>query len=157
MLPPYGPAGNGTITHLAAEYFVRQAGVQVRTMEHFAAGRIPDPFYGCNELNLIAWQCPAGAGTYHVCDDAHVIEVVGPDGREVAVGELGLRGVEKPAGVHDHRICAFVVGRNRIALGPQARHGREQLGLQAGDVAEDHPALDQITTHGHGAQLAGPF
>ena len=46
-------------------------------------------FYGCNELNLIAWQCPAGAGTYHVCDDAHVIEIVGPDGREVAVGERG--------------------------------------------------------------------
>lgn len=46
-------------------------------------------FYGCNELNLIAWQCPAGAGTYHVCDDAHVVEVVGRDGREVAVGERG--------------------------------------------------------------------
>lgn len=46
-------------------------------------------FYGCNELNLVAWECPAGAGTYHVCDDAHVIEVVAPDGRPVAVGEWG--------------------------------------------------------------------
>lgn len=46
-------------------------------------------FYGCNELNLVAWECPAGAGTYHVCDDAHVIEILGPDGRAVAVGEWG--------------------------------------------------------------------
>jgi phenylacetate-CoA ligase len=51
-------------------------------------GEVRD-FYGCNELNLIAWQCPAGAGTYHVCDDAHVIEVLGADGREVAIGEQG--------------------------------------------------------------------
>jgi phenylacetate-CoA ligase len=52
-------------------------------------GEIRD-FYGCNELNLVAWQCPAGAATYHVCDDAHVIEVLGADGREVAVGEQGV-------------------------------------------------------------------
>ena len=45
--------------------------------------------YGSNELNLIAWQCPGGAGGYHVCDDAHVVEVLGPDDRPVAVGEWG--------------------------------------------------------------------
>ncbi len=45
--------------------------------------------YGCNELNLVAWQCPNGAGTYHVCDDAHIIEVLGPEDRPVAVGAWG--------------------------------------------------------------------
>ena len=33
---------------------------------------------------------------------------------------FGLGAVEKAAGVHDHRIGALVVGRDRIALGPQA-------------------------------------
>jgi phenylacetate-CoA ligase len=45
--------------------------------------------YGANEVNLIAWQCPRGAGTYHVCDDALVVEVLGPGDRPVAVGEQG--------------------------------------------------------------------
>ena len=45
--------------------------------------------YGCNELNLIAWQCPRGADAYHVCDDAHIVEVLGADDRPVAVGEWG--------------------------------------------------------------------
>lgn len=45
--------------------------------------------YGCNELNLIAWQCPKGASAYHVCDDAHVVEVLGADDRPVGAGEWG--------------------------------------------------------------------
>lgn len=45
--------------------------------------------YGSNEVNLIAWQCPRGAGTYHLCDDALVVEVLGPDDRPVAVGAWG--------------------------------------------------------------------
>ena len=45
--------------------------------------------YGSNEFNLLAWECPAGQGTYHVCDDAVVLEVVGPDGRPVEVGQTG--------------------------------------------------------------------
>lgn len=45
--------------------------------------------YGSNELNLIAWQCPNGAGGYHVVDDALVVEVLGPDDTPVAVGEWG--------------------------------------------------------------------
>lgn len=45
--------------------------------------------YGCNELNLVAWQCPGGAGGYHVCDDAHVVEILGPDGLAVEVGGWG--------------------------------------------------------------------
>ena len=45
--------------------------------------------YGSNEFNLLAWQCPAGQGTYHVCDDAVVLEVLGPDGRPVEVGQAG--------------------------------------------------------------------
>jgi phenylacetate-CoA ligase len=45
--------------------------------------------YGSNEFNLLAWECPAGQGTYHVCDDAVVLEVLGPDGRSVEVGQAG--------------------------------------------------------------------
>lgn len=45
--------------------------------------------YGSNEFNVLAWECPEGGGTYHVCDDAVVLEVLGPDGREVAEGETG--------------------------------------------------------------------
>jgi phenylacetate-CoA ligase len=51
-------------------------------------GTIRD-LYGSNEFNLLAWECPAGEGTYHVCDDSVVLEVVGPDGRPVGVGETG--------------------------------------------------------------------
>ncbi len=45
--------------------------------------------YGSNEFNLLAWECPAGAGTYHICDDAVVLEVLGTDGRQVPIGQLG--------------------------------------------------------------------
>jgi phenylacetate-CoA ligase len=45
--------------------------------------------YGSNEFNLLAWECPAGAGTYHVCDDSVVLEVLDPDGRPVDVGQTG--------------------------------------------------------------------
>jgi len=45
--------------------------------------------YGSNEFNLLAWECPAGQGTYHVCDDAVVLEVLGPEGRPVEVGQTG--------------------------------------------------------------------
>jgi len=45
--------------------------------------------YGSNEFNLLAWECPEGNDTYHVCDDAVVLEVVGPDGRPVGVGQTG--------------------------------------------------------------------
>ena len=71
------------------EHFGRPAHDFRRRPAEEALGAPIVDFYGCNELNLIAWQCPAGAGTYHVCDDAHVIEVVGRDGSAVAVGERG--------------------------------------------------------------------
>jgi phenylacetate-CoA ligase len=45
--------------------------------------------YGANELNVLAWQCPAGNATYHVCDDAVVLEVLGADGNPVGIGETG--------------------------------------------------------------------
>lgn len=45
--------------------------------------------YGANEFNVLAWQCPAGNATYHVCDDAVVLEVLGADGNPVGIGETG--------------------------------------------------------------------
>lgn len=54
-----------------------------------ALGSLLRDLYGSNEFNLLAWECPAGSGAYHVCDDAVVLEVVGDDGRPVAVGQTG--------------------------------------------------------------------
>ena len=45
--------------------------------------------YGCNEVNIVAWQCPNGGDGYHVCDDAHLVEVLGADGTAVPVGGWG--------------------------------------------------------------------
>lgn len=45
--------------------------------------------YGANELNLLASRCPSEADTYHVCDDAHRIEVLRPDNTPAAPGESG--------------------------------------------------------------------
>jgi phenylacetate-CoA ligase len=43
--------------------------------------------YGCQEINLVAWEC-RDTGELHTCDDAAVVEVV-RDGKPVAVGETG--------------------------------------------------------------------
>jgi phenylacetate-CoA ligase len=45
--------------------------------------------YGCNEVNIVAWQCPNGIDGYHVCDDAHIVEVLDADGKAVPVGGWG--------------------------------------------------------------------
>lgn len=45
--------------------------------------------YGCNEVNLVAWECPAGTGFYHLCEDSVVVEIVDAAGRPVREGELG--------------------------------------------------------------------
>jgi phenylacetate-CoA ligase len=46
--------------------------------------------YAGYELGMIAWECPNG-GTYHVCDDNVIVEVVKEDGKSLAVlpGESG--------------------------------------------------------------------
>jgi phenylacetate-CoA ligase len=43
--------------------------------------------YGCYELGMVAWECPAG-GRLHVDDDLALIEIV-VDGRHAAPGEEG--------------------------------------------------------------------
>lgn len=43
--------------------------------------------YGCEEFNLIAWECRA-TGFYHTCDDAMIVEVH-KDGRAAQPGERG--------------------------------------------------------------------
>jgi len=45
-------------------------------------------FYGCHEVNLIAWQCRQ-CGQYHTSDDSAVIEVLRSDGRPAGPGEEG--------------------------------------------------------------------
>jgi phenylacetate-CoA ligase len=44
--------------------------------------------YASEELQMIAWQCPAG-DEYHVDADSLVVEFVDEDGEEVAAGERG--------------------------------------------------------------------
>jgi phenylacetate-CoA ligase len=45
-------------------------------------------FYGCHELNLMAWECKR-CGDYHTCDDSAIIEVLRPDGQPAGPGEEG--------------------------------------------------------------------
>lgn len=45
--------------------------------------------YGCNEVNTIAWSCPAGHDCYHVCDDALIVEILDPEDQPVANDEWG--------------------------------------------------------------------
>jgi phenylacetate-CoA ligase len=45
-------------------------------------------FYGCHELNLMAWEC-RDCGLYHTCDDSVVLEVLKSDGQPAGPGEEG--------------------------------------------------------------------
>ena len=45
-------------------------------------------FYGCRELNLLAWQC-IQCGLYHTSDDSAVVEILKPGGELAAAGEQG--------------------------------------------------------------------
>jgi len=74
--------------------------------------------YGSNEFNLLAWECPAGQGTYHVCDDSVVLEVLGPDSRPVEVGQTGEVVV---TGLH-----SFAMPLVRYKLGDLAVRGPER-------------------------------
>ena len=44
-------------------------------------------FYGANECNLAAWECP-NQGCYHVCDDNIILEII-RNGRPAEKGEKG--------------------------------------------------------------------
>ncbi|MEI7862120.1 MAG: hypothetical protein WCJ21_05790 [Planctomycetota bacterium] len=74
--------------------------------------------YGSNEFNLLAWECPAGQGTYHVCDDAVVLEVLGPEGRPVEVGQTGEVVV---TGLH-----SFAMPLVRYSIGDRAVRGPDR-------------------------------
>lgn len=47
------------------------------------------PYYGCGEVNSLAYSCPEGAG-YHTCDEHVVIEVEGDAGQVALEGEGGF-------------------------------------------------------------------
>jgi phenylacetate-CoA ligase len=53
-----------------------------------AFGRRVHDFYGANEFNLIAAECPAGTGNFHVCEASLIVEVL-RDGRACKPGESG--------------------------------------------------------------------
>ena len=55
-----------------------------------ATGEAPiHDVYGCNECGVLAYECPAGAGGYHVLDDAHILDVISSDGSPSLPGEWG--------------------------------------------------------------------
>lgn len=58
-------------------------------IEKVFAAPVRDTYAGY-ELGMIAWECPNG-GTYHVCDDNVIVEVLKEDGESLAVspGESG--------------------------------------------------------------------
>jgi phenylacetate-CoA ligase len=45
------------------------------------------PYYGCGEVQSLAYSCPHAPGVYHVSDEHVVIEVERPDGRAALEGE----------------------------------------------------------------------
>ncbi len=51
---------------------------------------------------------------------------------------LGLRAVEKAAGVHDHRIRAAVIGRDRVTFGAQSRQDAFAVDQRLGTAERDH-------------------
>jgi phenylacetate-CoA ligase len=61
---------------------------QVRTLlrETFAAP-VRD-FYGADECNLVAWECPH-AGVLHACDEGAIVEILDEQGRPVPPGGEG--------------------------------------------------------------------
>ncbi len=52
---------------------------------------------------------------------------------------FGFGGIEEPAGVHDDRIRAGIVGRDRIALGAQARQDAFAIDQGLGTAKGHHP------------------
>jgi phenylacetate-CoA ligase len=68
------------------------AGGEMTELEH---RRVPAAVFGCpvaelygsHELGIIAAECPDGS--LHVAEEAVVVELLGPDGREVPAGEHG--------------------------------------------------------------------
>jgi hypothetical protein len=86
---------------------------------------------------------------------------------------FGLGAVEEPAGVHDHRLGALVVGRDRVALGPEPRedalavHQRLRAaerdhadGRLAGTARVGHLRAGEVgaeigRVRGHGARYSG--
>lgn len=74
--------------------------------------------YGCNELNLVAWECPSGNGHYHVCDDAHHVEVLDAEGREAAAGDWGEVVVTS--------LFSYAMPFIRYRLGDLARRGPDR-------------------------------
>lgn len=74
--------------------------------------------YGCNEFNLVAWECPSGNGHYHVCDDAHHVEVLDAGGREAAVGDWGEVVVTS--------LFSYAMPFIRYRLGDLARRGPDR-------------------------------
>lgn len=81
--------------------------------EHF--GVLAYDFYGANECNLAAWECPT-TGNYHICDDNIVLEIL-KDGCPVNKGE---RGEVVVTCLH-----AYAMPFIRYNLGDVARKGNE--------------------------------
>lgn len=72
--------------------------------------------YGCEEASWIALECPAVEGGLHLLSSAHVLEIVGEDGRPCAPGEPG-----------------------RVLLTALRSHAMPLIRYELGDIAEWAP------------------
>jgi len=51
---------------------------------------------------------------------------------------FGLGGIKEPAGVHNHRICAGIIGRHAVAFGAQARQNTFAVDKRLGAAKRYH-------------------
>ncbi|MDG2050344.1 MAG: hypothetical protein P8M78_09295 [Myxococcota bacterium] len=122
----------GAITQAAQRALER--GVEIRPRRVICGGETVTPFrrrmmeqafgcpvysfYGAQEFNLLAWQCP-DTQAFHICEDNVVLEVL-RDGRPAEPGELGE---VVATGLHSYQM-PFI----RYRIGDVVRQGDPQCG-----------------------------
>jgi len=137
----YGSAGNGTITHLAAEYFVRQAGVQAVHVPYRGSGQALSDVAG-GQL-LFACDTPAAALPLIQGGKLRALAVSAPQRLQALPGvptgaEAGMPsfelsawwGLVAPAGTPPAVVAALSDAARKALATPEVRQQLDALQLQ---------------------------
>ena len=137
----FGSAGNGTITHLAAEYFVRRAGVQAVHVPYRGSGQALSDVAG-GQL-LFACDTPAAALPLLQAGKLRALAVSAPQrlpalpgvptGAEAGMPSFNLSawwGLVAPAGTPPALVAALADAAQKALASPAVRQQLEALQLQ---------------------------